>query len=282
MIQSGKEQEAASSESSIRLSVIADDFGMHEAINEAIAETFRDGLLTDANVMAPCPAFEEAVRLAKETGLPVGMHTTFTCEFDLYRWGPLLSAKTLVVEDGNFPQAHAWGSVDLAEARREMFAQHDRLRDAGLVLTHLSEHMGLGEPGDALAALQAELGRERNLPHRTHGKRPGAPPFRYAVDGLVHVSAVAGLETRKNRLRERLQAMRPGGRYIWVVHPGADHASLDRLATPGSPVFDWGRPFRALDRALLLDPDVRQWMADLNIVPTPIAEFPITGSPAAR
>jgi len=57
-------------DSPIRLVVLSDDFGMCEAVNEGITQAFTQGLLTDANLMAPCPAFHQAAQLAKPLRFP--------------------------------------------------------------------------------------------------------------------------------------------------------------------------------------------------------------------
>jgi chitin disaccharide deacetylase len=86
----------------IYLCVMSDDLGMHPAVNDGIARAFTDGLLTDANIMAPCPAFREGAAIARQTGLPVGFHATLTCDWDIYRWGPLTHAPSLTTPDGLF------------------------------------------------------------------------------------------------------------------------------------------------------------------------------------
>ena len=60
-----------------RLIVNADDFGRSHSINEAVIRAHRDGVLTTASLMVNEPAFDEAVKLAKENPkLGVGLHLT--------------------------------------------------------------------------------------------------------------------------------------------------------------------------------------------------------------
>ena len=57
------------------LIVTADDFGLHGAVNEAIEQAYRNGILTAASLMMGAPATDDAVRRAR--GLPdlrVGLH----------------------------------------------------------------------------------------------------------------------------------------------------------------------------------------------------------------
>src|SRR5258708_17035 len=57
------------------LIVTADDFGLHEAVNDAVEQASRAGILTAASLMVGAPAADDAVRRAR--GLPdlrVGLH----------------------------------------------------------------------------------------------------------------------------------------------------------------------------------------------------------------
>lgn len=57
------------------LIVTADDFGLHEAVNEAIEQASRTGILTAASLMVTAPAAADAIRRARELPrLRVGLH----------------------------------------------------------------------------------------------------------------------------------------------------------------------------------------------------------------
>jgi chitin disaccharide deacetylase len=57
------------------LIVTADDFGLHEAVNEAIERASREGILTAASLMVGAPAADDAIRRARELPrLRVGLH----------------------------------------------------------------------------------------------------------------------------------------------------------------------------------------------------------------
>ena len=57
------------------LIVTADDFGLHESVNEAIERASRDGILTAASLMVGAPAAADAIRRAHELPhLRVGLH----------------------------------------------------------------------------------------------------------------------------------------------------------------------------------------------------------------
>src|ERR1700733_5952697 len=57
------------------LIVTADDFGLHEAVNEAVEQASRSGILTAASLMVAAPAAADAIRRARELPrLRVGLH----------------------------------------------------------------------------------------------------------------------------------------------------------------------------------------------------------------
>lgn len=57
-----------------KLSINTDDFGLSADINRGIKEAYAGGRLTDASLMANGPAFEDAVDIAKDTGMPLCAH----------------------------------------------------------------------------------------------------------------------------------------------------------------------------------------------------------------
>ncbi len=58
----------------IRLIVRGDDFGMCHAVNQGIAAAFGEGIVTTSSAMAPCPWFGEAVEIARDLRIPLGVH----------------------------------------------------------------------------------------------------------------------------------------------------------------------------------------------------------------
>ena len=72
------------------------------------------------------------------------MHLTLTSEWDLYRWGPVTHAPSLLDGDGGFPRTiqEVWDHADLDETRRELRTQIERAIVWGFDVTHLDSHMG--------------------------------------------------------------------------------------------------------------------------------------------
>jgi predicted glycoside hydrolase/deacetylase ChbG (UPF0249 family) len=67
----------------IRLIVSADDLGANPARNRGILEAFSLGIVTSASLLANGEAFCEAVDLAGDARLPVGVHLNLSEGFSL-------------------------------------------------------------------------------------------------------------------------------------------------------------------------------------------------------
>jgi predicted glycoside hydrolase/deacetylase ChbG (UPF0249 family) len=136
-----------------RLIVNADDFGFTPDVNRGILEAHRKGILTATTLMANGAAFEDAVRLARETPpLDVGCHLV------------LIGGRSLLPPHGALPasvpellRALAAGRIRVYD---ELAAQVRKILAAGLDPTHLDthKHTHLAPPVlEAVARLAAEF-----------------------------------------------------------------------------------------------------------------------------
>jgi len=227
------------------LIVTADDLGSSHAANVGVYEALRDGLATSASLMVPCPWAREAA--SRYRGEDVGVHLTLNAEYDLYRWGPITQAPSLLDGDGGFPRTsddlaeHA----DIDEVRREARAQIERAIYWGFDVSHVSSHLGAMEKRPELFDVALELCAEFRLPLRLpdastqldHGF-----PFRdlaeaegvLSPDRLVRVPAqpAGRFEWRGSarRLVERaVSELEPGVTEV-CLHPALDTPELRSLA----------------------------------------------------
>ncbi len=116
-----------------RLVVNADDFGFTPDVNRGIVTAHRQGILTATTLMANGDAFEDAVRLARETpSLDIGCHLV------------LISGRSLVPPYAPLPASVAELLRALATRRirayDELAAQVRKILAAGLQPTHLDTH----------------------------------------------------------------------------------------------------------------------------------------------
>ena len=130
-----------------RLILNADDFGLTSGVNRAIVEAHRRGLVTSTTLMANAAAFDDAVRLARETPtLDVGCHVVLVDGMPLLDSAqiPSLVARghggALRASIKALAAAALGGRIDPADVEREATAQIRRLQQAGLRVTHLDTH----------------------------------------------------------------------------------------------------------------------------------------------
>ncbi|HVN52353.1 MAG TPA: ChbG/HpnK family deacetylase, partial [Acidimicrobiales bacterium] len=150
-----------------RLLIInCDDLGMCHAANVGVYESLRTGMATSATLMVPCPWAREAA--ARYLGEDVGVHLTLNAEWDLYRWGPITQAPSLLDGDGGFPrtQSDVWDHADVEEVRRECRAQIERAILWGFDVSHLDAHMGTLQLRPEFFDVYLELALEFGLPLR--------------------------------------------------------------------------------------------------------------------
>ncbi len=218
------------------LIVNCDDLGSAHAANVAIYEALREGIATSASLMVPCPWAREAS--ARYRGEDVGVHLTLNAEWDLYRWGPLTHAPSLLDGDGGFPRTvtDVWDHADLDEVRRELRAQVERAIIWGFDVSHLDSHMGTLQLRPEFFDIYLELAVDFGLPLRLSGastQRTIGFPFRdlAAEEGVVfpdHLVVVRGVGSRRSLERAVLD-LRPGVTEVYV-HPAIDTAELRAFA----------------------------------------------------
>ncbi len=178
-----------------------DDLGFCHAANVGIYEALREGLATSASLMVPCPWARGAT--AGYRGEDVGVHLTVNAEHDLYRWGPITHAPSLLDGDGGFPRtvADVWDHADLDEVRRECRAQIERAILWGFDVSHLDAHMGTMQIKSEFFDVYLDLAVEFRLPLRLSGPETESLigfPFRALAadaevvfpDALVYVPGV--------------------------------------------------------------------------------------------
>lgn len=152
-----------------RLIVNADDFGRSHSINEAVIRAHREGILTTASLMANEPAFEEAVKLAKENPrLGVGLHLTLLCGHSALapeRIQGLVNGQREFTDNPAGAGFRYFFRRELREQlRSEIHAQFQKFRKTGLPLDHVNGHLHLHLHPTVFGILMqdaTELGIER-------------------------------------------------------------------------------------------------------------------------
>jgi hopanoid biosynthesis associated protein HpnK len=146
----------------------ADDFGLSDALNGAVALAHRLGLLRCASLMAAGPRTQAALVLAKELpDLCLGVHLTLIQGCSVL---PPPALPNLVNSQGLFPHnpvAAGWRYFRhpdlLPEIRRELAAQIETILRAGLPIWHLNGHVNLHLHPRILPVV-VDLAREYRIP----------------------------------------------------------------------------------------------------------------------
>jgi chitin disaccharide deacetylase len=244
------------------LIVACDDLGLSHATNVGVYEALRSGMATTAGLMVPCPWAREAA--ARYRGEDVGVHLTLNAEYDLYRWGPITQAPSLLDGDGGFPRTveDLWDHADVDEVRRECRAQIERAILWGFDVSHLSSHLAALEYRPEFFDVALELAAEFQLPLRLSAaaaERQIGFPFRQlaAEEGVCAPDQLVRTRRRGARaaLDRLLMEVRPGVTEI-VLRPAIDTGELRALAPDWATQVDdhdlvtTGQSLRALaDRA---------------------------------
>jgi len=233
------------------LILTCDDLGLCHSANVGVYRSLRDGRASSASLMVPCPWAREAA--AGYRGDDVGVHLTLNAELELYRWGPITQAPSLLDGDGGFPRTvdDLWDHADLDEVRRECRAQIERAILWGFDVSHLDAHLDALQNRPEFFDVYLELAVEFGLPLRLSGPSTetlAGFPFRAlaAEAGLVfpdNLVEVPGVGARK-ALIDALAELEPGVTEVYL-HPAVSSSELEALAP------DWQA--RVDDYELLVD-----------------------------
>jgi predicted glycoside hydrolase/deacetylase ChbG (UPF0249 family) len=256
--------------------VTADELGFGYASNQGVRQSIDHGAATSAGLMVPAPWARAAS--AAHRGQDVGVSLTLNAEHDLYRWGPITHAPSLLDGDGGFPRTPAdlWEHADVDEVRRELRAQLERAVLWGFDVSHLSSHLDSAvlrpEFFDVVLELALDYALALRLPNADVEADAGFPFRRLAADEGIEVPdrVVVVRGATADAIATILDALSPGVTEI-VLRPAVDTAELraqtddadervghlatlcsaefaDALAARGAHRIAW-RDLRALQRA---------------------------------
>jgi hypothetical protein len=143
------------------LIVNGDDFGRSSQVNRAILYCFRNELISSTSVMANGEAFEEACALARDNGLldHVGLHVVLDDGVPLST--DIKQCNRLCDGEGRF-RARANVLFMTREEKmalaKEVTAQIQRVRRAGLPITHMDSHHHVHELWSVLSVVLGVAG----------------------------------------------------------------------------------------------------------------------------
>lgn len=218
--------------------VNADDFGYDDAANRGVVEAFERGLASSTTLMANQPGFDEAVELAHERGLGshLGVHLVLTKGVPLT--DPIRRVARFCDADGSFrswrADTHFWHVTrpERDALLRELTAQVERVRSAGLPVTHLDSHHHAHNEW-AIAGCTVAVARALGVP-RVRVARNCGP-------AIGRASSLYKATLNRRLRRHGLAGTRWFGEAADWLHlqaAGADHASLDDFELMTHPALD--------------------------------------------
>lgn len=174
--------------SGARLIVNADDFGFTRDVNAGIAAAHREGILTATTIMANAPAFDDAVRLAKENpSLDIGCHL-------------------VLVQGEGLPASIPELLVALARRRIDVYGEFQRqvrkVVGAGIQPSHIDTHKHTHLAPPVLEAV-IRIAREFGIPWV---RKPVDFPMRGNGASITKRFVHAGVRLLGNRFEARLHA----------------------------------------------------------------------------
>lgn len=229
------------------------ELGFCHAANDGVFEALREGIGTSASLMVPAPWAREAA--SRYRGEDVGVRLTLNAEHDLFRWGPITQAPSLLDGDGGFPRTitDMWDHADLDEVRRECRAQIERAVLWGFDISHLDCHLDALILRPEFFDVYLELALDFSLPLRLLGAdaEPNIGfPFRQlaADEGVLFADHRATLSPTSHPPRQALIDLLPtleAGVTEVTLRPAVDTPELRAIT------LDWKS--RVSDHILMVD-----------------------------
>jgi len=252
----------------IRLIVRGDDFGLCHSANEAVLKCFKEGILTSASLMVSAPWFLEAAEICKENPeLAVGVHLTLTCEWNPYRWKPVLptpEVSTLVDENGYFRrhgQELLAAQPDLDQIEKEMRAQVEIALRKGIDVAYLDSHMFVGNATPSMKTIVEKIAKDYRLPAWTEGGMPmwlGSNPGQLGEVWTKDDFFGSKPEEKLNVLLMVLENLGPG-LWLFAAHPSLDTPEMRAInsRSPRAALYNVAA-IRDAETKALTSPEVKE------------------------
>lgn len=272
------------------LIVNADDYGLCHSVNIGIQQLLTERCISSATLMVPCAWAKEAALWSKlNPQFDIGVHFTFTSEWELYRWGPVKRAgdsTSLVDEEGYFhSDCQSFElKAESGQVYAELVAQVEMALKLGLNPSHADSHMGslygletgkhfLGETLTVCAAYGLPFRLPRYvLPEVGHVAPPqmaeqaaqlaafadskGVVILDYLVGLPFHLQQGETYETLRADMQKLLRGLKPGVTEL-IIHPSqmtAELASFHREPAK-----------RGMELELFRDPVMKDTLAEEGI-----------------
>ncbi|MEN8192594.1 MAG: polysaccharide deacetylase family protein [Bacteroidota bacterium] len=262
----------------------ADDVGMCDEANVSTRDYLDKNEIQSAAIMVPCQYADPAMKWAAEhPNVDVGLHLTLTSEWKTYRWGPVLDILEVPGLVDN--EDKLWHSVkqvvehaSAEEVEREIRAQIEKAKSAGMNPSHIDTHMGTLYGSPEYVKVFLKVAEEYGIPANAidlsnsevaeHFRNAGYPITEevianmadYSLPKLDFFSSVPKGETYEEK-REKFIALikgLPPGLTEVIFHPSIETDNLKTITN------SWQQ--RVWEAELFSDPIVKQFFEDEGIL----------------
>jgi predicted glycoside hydrolase/deacetylase ChbG (UPF0249 family) len=227
--------------------------------------------------MVPCPWAPEIEAYVKANpGLDVGIHLTMTAEWDLYKWGGVLSSDQIssLLDKNNYfyPSVEELGKTAKGvEAEKELRAQIDRAIASGVQPTHLDTHMGSVMANPELIKIYLNLSDIYHLPvlfPRAYLSWFSPEMAKSMESKIFLLDNLFMLEPKMisgnwiDAYKKAIEAMKPGLNEM-IVHLAVDNDEMQAI-TKGHD--DYGSSWRQHDLDLVSSPEFKELLKTNHII----------------
>jgi hypothetical protein len=251
-----------------------DDLGVAGPENRTAWAARDSGLLVSASVIVPGPKFQDVAAYARaHPDFDLGVHLALTSEWPGYRWGPIApreSVPTLLAPDSLLRRVWEDSThIRWQDVERELHAQIDAARAAGIRPTHLDVHeYVLFSRGPILFEILRRVAQAESLPFLSAEQWvAGRGPMRQFPHGPLVLSRVVAIAPDvapvdwDSYYFEQIRALPPGVSEL-ILHPAADSTAMKALTRER---VNWGAAWRARDWAFVASPKLRRLLRDQQI-----------------
>jgi predicted glycoside hydrolase/deacetylase ChbG (UPF0249 family) len=244
----------------------ADDLGMAHTVNTATLEALEKKWISSASILVPCPWFPEVVAFGKaHPEADLGIHLALNSEWTAFRWGPVSSTSTvpsLLDPDGYLPLVEEIVAANAHpdEVERELRAQIEKARTAGIPISHFDSHMGTLHHTPAFTAIYRRLGRQYGMPIRAFEDVPGLAPEDRLLDGVFEMNPGVAPGEWFSTYKTWLASRAPGV-YEVILHLAHNDEEMQG-ATSDHP--NWGAAWRQSDFDLVKSPEFAAMLQKLG------------------
>ena len=246
------------------LIVNADDFGLSPQINTGVIEAFTNGVVTDASILILSPHAADGLRMAKEVGLPVGIHVDFVTPFvENYHpkrkslFGPKgLLARELYGREFQKQVTHLFSCEELIAFRDAIRHQVEAfVKLTGDLPSHLDYHFGLHHLSEIMA-MYIWVANDYNIPVRWGEQYAGKNPYQKSPQ--LFVDGFRGAQDVSAEDFTHLLDFSWSGTLEVCCHPG-------HYTPQGLP--DSYNQEREYELSALRDPRLREAIGEMGITP---------------